>query len=84
MNMSLKEMGVKLGDSVNLTHMCKGYSTAMVSQVRDGQYVLERPYMHHGDHAYNNGVITYIGKETFTVPETFTGFTFAKKANKID
>ena len=45
------------------------WTTCIVTQIRDGEVTLFRPYGHTNDFSYTGGVIPYVGIETYKVQQ---------------
>jgi hypothetical protein len=66
-NLTLKARELKLGDVVKLSE--NAWSTATVTQIKDGLISLHRPYTHTSDIEYSGGLIAYTGLETFCISQ---------------
>lgn len=65
--MRVEPSELNLGDLVAVGDPLLPCSTCAVTQIKDGQVHLFRPYVTTADFTYTGGVIPYIGVETMTI-----------------
>jgi hypothetical protein len=65
----MKARDLQLADEVKSELGTEGWDTAIVSQIRDGNIHLFRPYGTHADFSYTGGVICYIGVANYTIAQ---------------
>jgi hypothetical protein len=63
----IKAKDLKLADVISTLPGDHPFSTAIVTQVKDGAVKLFRPYALTADFSYTGGVIPYIGTEEYTI-----------------
>lgn len=67
----IKTSELQLGDTVcqssDTVDAWRPWSTALVTQIKDGEVHLFRPYGTTSDFSYTGGVIPYVGIETYKV-----------------
>ena len=64
---TIKTSELQLADVVAQHPLAGPFQGTIVTQIKDGEVHLFRPYGHSGDFSYTGGVIPYIGVETYKV-----------------